>query len=81
MAKELAITPGKCIGCSCCMLACSLTYSNGFDKNRSHVVIRKKDFEGTYEIRFKSTCVKCCKCAEACPVGCLRVLLVKEEEQ
>ncbi|MDF2545339.1 MAG: 4Fe-4S ferredoxin iron-sulfur binding protein [Anaerosolibacter sp.] len=73
MAKELIIHPSKCIGCSSCVLTCSITYHNEFSKSKSHISIQKNDFEGIFQICFKSTCLKCCKCGEVCPTDCLRV--------
>jgi len=69
--RKMVITPKKCTGCTTCALTCSILYSDTFDLSNSHIRITKSDFNGTFEITLKTTCLSCCKCAEACPAGCL----------
>lgn len=78
MAKEMVITPKKCIGCTTCALTCSITYHDEFDLTKAHVTIKKHDLNGQFDITFSSTCRSCYKCAEVCPAGCLRVVEVPE---
>jgi formate hydrogenlyase subunit 6/NADH:ubiquinone oxidoreductase subunit I len=81
MAKELVLTPGKCTGCTTCALTCSITYHNEFNLARSHIRIRKHDVQAVFEITFLSTCLKCQRCAEVCPSGCLRSVKLLDDSQ
>ncbi|WP_027365266.1 4Fe-4S binding protein [Desulfotruncus alcoholivorax] len=79
MAKELAVRPRHCIGCSTCALTCSLINHGSFDLNLSNIKIYRDDFLGKFELRFLSSCSGCLQCARACPSGALKVLETGEE--
>lgn len=75
---KMVITPKKCTGCTTCALTCSIIYSDEFDLSNSHIRIKKKDFQGTFEITFSSTCLSCYKCAKVCPTGCLEIVNITD---
>jgi ferredoxin len=80
MAKELAIRPQKCIGCSTCALTCSLVHRGVFDPGQSNIRIYRDDFAGTFELRFSSTCTRCGQCARICPSGALQLLEIPGDD-
>lgn len=77
MAREIAINPGKCTGCSTCALTCSFFNYGEFDLTKSHILISKNDFEGTFRLSFLSTCRNCKQCAKVCPSGALRIVEIE----
>lgn len=80
MPKEMAINPGKCIGCLTCALTCAITYHDAFDLTKARVSVTRHEFEGTFTIAFSSLCRHCLQCALACPSGALRVVEAGEPE-
>jgi Fe-S-cluster-containing dehydrogenase component len=75
--RELAIEidPQKCIGCSCCTLACSFHHGHEFlpEKSSVHILF---DEEGAVHARVLPSCDLCPNekaplCIEFCPVGAL----------
>lgn len=78
MAKALAVTPGKCIGCSTCALTCSITCHDEFNLSKAHISIKKDDFAGVFYLAFASTCRGCKECARVCPSGALRLVEIEE---
>lgn len=81
MAKALAVTPGKCIGCSTCSLTCSITYHNEFNLTKAHISVIKDDFAGVFHLSFASTCKGCKECARVCPTGALRLVETVETNE
>jgi len=79
MAKELAVRPRNCIGCSTCALTCSLANHGIFNLNLSNIKIYRDDFNGKYELRFLSSCTGCLQCARVCPSGALQIIEIREE--
>lgn len=74
MTKELAVNPGRCIGCCTCALTCAITHHGEFNLTKACIRITRHEFDGTFAITFSSCCRGCKKCALACPAGALRVV-------
>lgn len=73
MPKLLKITDiYKCIGCFCCMQACSRQWYKSISLNRSAIQI--KSAGGIKNQMFGVICHGCIEppCAEACPTGALK---------
>ncbi|MBP1738210.1 MAG: 4Fe-4S ferredoxin, iron-sulfur binding [Deltaproteobacteria bacterium] len=69
----IEVDPQKCIGCSCCTLACSFHHGREFlpEKSSVHILF---DEEGGVHARVLPSCDLCLKekralCIEFCPVG------------
>lgn len=72
----MAVTPGKCTGCSTCVMTCAITFGDSYDLKKAFIQIEKDDFGGSFSIRFSSGCRSCLKCAAACPFQCLEIIEV-----
>ncbi len=64
---------GKCILCNLCVRVCEETAGEGILGlvGRGFGTVIKPEFRDSERIR---VCATCCKCAEACPTGALKVL-------
>jgi len=68
------VDPTLCVGCSLCVLACSVYQRGVFGLAGGHVSVERDDSAGLFTIAFRSTCRRCHQCAQACPSGALRSL-------
>ncbi|MFZ5590704.1 MAG: 4Fe-4S binding protein [Bacillota bacterium] len=71
MSQGLTVRPTLCIGCSTCVLTCSLHHTGEFNRQRAHIKIIIDEFNGCYQICLASTCRDCGLCAASCPTGAL----------
>ncbi|MFA7467489.1 MAG: 4Fe-4S binding protein [Desulfotomaculaceae bacterium] len=77
MATEMIIKPERCIGCSTCVLTCSLVHYGVFDPARASIRVDRDDFAGVFELCFSSTCNGCKQCARVCPSGALQLVEIE----
>jgi ferredoxin len=66
---KLALDPGRCTGCLCCALACSLRHTGGFNPERAF--IRVAGVPEDPAISFVDGCTECLRCAAFCTYGAL----------
>lgn len=78
MPKGVAVIPARCTGCGTCALTCSVVNCGEFGPARGHISVARREFAGTFEISFSSTCKSCGACALACPSGALQVVELVE---
>lgn len=74
MPKGVAVIPARCTGCCTCALTCSVVNYGEFGLGRGHISVVRREFAGTFDIVFSSTCKSCGACAVACPSGALRMV-------
>lgn len=69
MSKVLTVTPGRCIGCRTCEVACAFRHANEGIPGRSRVQVRKVD----KDVYIPLLCLQCeeAACVKACPVMAL----------
>ncbi|MGQ9556464.1 MAG: 4Fe-4S dicluster domain-containing protein [Desulfurispora sp.] len=71
MSRGITVRPALCIGCSTCVLTCSLHHTGEFNRQKAHIRIIIDEFNGYYQIGLISTCRDCGLCAASCPTGAL----------
>ncbi len=69
MSKMLTVTPGRCIGCRTCEVACAFRHANDGVPGRSRVQVRAM----AKDVWVPILCMQCdeAACVKACPVFAL----------
>ena len=69
MSKMLTVTPGRCIGCRTCEVACAFKHTSGQMLGRSRVQVRTVG----KDVYVPILCLQCeeAACVKACPVFAL----------